>query len=322
MEAKKKPSIKKIIIIGVVGLVFLCILVAILSGNDQKATDSSENDKKVGEIATNIPSDSNETKLPQPTKTTAPTKTPEPTKEPTATPDPNSIRSGVYLVNEDILPGIYKGNGSCYWERLKDLSGSFDAIIANGNSNGQFYVEVKESDKAFSITCDATRLEALPEPPNEFPNAYISGQYLVGIDIPLGIYRGEGSCYWERQKDVAGGFDAIIANGNSDGQFYVELKQGDFAFSTSCDVVPLEAMTQPTGELPTKIEPGMYLIGRDILPGTYRGEGTCYWERLKDVSGGFQAIIANGNSDGQFYVQISQSDFAFSTNCEVERTGD
>lgn len=322
MEAKKKPSIKRFIVIGVVVLVFLCILGAVLSGNDQKAADPSSGSDKSAEIATITSPESNDTDSPKPTKTTAPTKTPAPTRAPTATPDPNRLKSGVYLVNDEIKPGIYKGEDSCYWERLKDLSGSFDAIIANGNSNGQFYVEVKDSDKAFSITCDITRLDVLPEAPGEFPDSYLPGQYLVGIDIPIGIYRGEGNCYWERQKDVAGGFDAIIANGNSTGQFYVELKQGDFALSTSCEIVPLESLTQSTGELPTKIEPGMYLVGKDILPGTYRGEGSCYWERLKNVSGGFQAIIANGNSDGQFYVQLSQTDFAFSTNCEVERTGD
>lgn len=322
MEEKKKRPLKKIIIIGVAVLVFLCILGAALSGDGKETAEPTADNSKSGEVAPIATSESNKTELPKPTKTTAPTKTSEPTKAPTATPDPNLIESGTYLVPDDIEPGIFKGDGYCYWERLKDLSGSFDAIIANGNSNGQFYVEVKDTDKAFSIDCEVTRLEALPEPPSEFPKVYSPGQYLVGIDIPLGIYRGEGGCYWERQKDVAGNFEAIIANGNSDGQFYVEVKQGDFAFSTNCDVVPLEALTQQTGELPSIIEAGMYLVGRDILPGTYRGEGTCYWERLKNVSGSFAAIIANGNSDGQFYVQINQGDFAFSTSCGVERTGD
>jgi hypothetical protein len=40
------------------------------------------------------------------------------------------------------------------------------------------------------------------------------------------------------------------------------------------------------------------------------------------VSGGFDAIIANDNTDGQFYIQVNESDFALSTSCEVELVGD
>lgn len=316
MEAKKKSPIKKIFIIGIILLVFLCILGAILSGGDSKTSNQNDVSEKSGEIGSTSGADSIVT--PVPTKTDSP----KPTKEPTATPNPNLIRSGTYLVNDEIKPGIYTGNGNCYWERLKDLSGTFDAIVANNNTDGQFYVEVMDSDKAFSIDCDAILLEDTTDTVNVFPNTFTSGQYLVGRDIAPGIYRGEGSCYWERQKDVAGGFDSIIANGNSEGQFYVEVKNGDFALSTDCEIVSLESLPQPSGDLPQKLDPGTYLVGRDILPGTYRGEGSCYWERLRNVGGGFDAIIANGNSDGQFYVQVSQGDFAFSTDCEVERTGD
>jgi len=165
-------------------------------------------------------------------------------------------------------------------------------------------------------------LEALPEPSGELATTFESGMYLVGRDIAPGIYRGDGSCYWERQKDVLGGFDGIIANGNSDGQFYIEVKASDFSLSTDCEVVSLDTIPAPTGELPMVVPPGMYLVGRDILPGTYQGDGSCYWERLKNVAGGFDAIIANDNTDGQFYVQISQNDFAFSIDCQLERVGD
>lgn len=316
MDTKKKPPIKKIIIIAVVILVFICILGAIFSGGNPKTSAPTNVADRSENLETTSSPVVNNTEVP------VNTNTPMPTNEPTATPNPNLLKPGTYLVNDEIKPGLYKGSGNCYWERLKDLSGSFDGIIANGNTNGQFYVEVKDSDKAFSIDCEAELLEPLPEPAKEFPTTFKPGQYLVGRDISAGIHRGEGSCYWERQKDAAGGFDAIIANGNTDGQFYVEVKNGDFALSTNCDVIALESIPQPKGELPQSLDPGVYLVGRDILPGTYRGEGSCYWERLRDVAGGFTSIIANGNSDGQFYVQVSQTDFAFATNCAVDRTGD
>jgi hypothetical protein len=62
---------------------------------------------------------------------------------------------------------------------------------------------------------------------------------------------------------------------------------------------------------------GIYLVGTDIQPGTYRnsGGGDCYWARLRNLSGGLGSIIANGLGANQI-VTISASDAAFeSTRC-------
>jgi hypothetical protein len=56
-------------------------------------------------------------------------------------------------------------------------------------------------------------------------------------------------------------------------------------------------------------------VGEDIRPGTYRsdGGGTCYRERLRDLTGGFKSIIANGLPQGPAIVTIVSTDKAFST---------
>lgn len=61
---------------------------------------------------------------------------------------------------------------------------------------------------------------------------------------------------------------------------------------------------------------GVYLVGIDIVPGTYRNEGgtSCYWERLAGVSGTFGDIIANDNVDGPAVVSIAAGDVAFSSS--------
>jgi len=88
---------------------------------------------------------------------------------PTSTPYPDVLRSGTYIVGTDIQSGIYRGEAgydifdSCYWARLKDMSGTLDAIIANDNSIGQFYVEVVESDRAFEVRCKVVLIRELPE---------------------------------------------------------------------------------------------------------------------------------------------------------------
>lgn len=181
---------------------------------------------------------------PEPTNTLQPTDTPIPTN----TPDPNRLKAGTYIVNVDIQSGIYKGVagdslfGSCYWERLKDLTGGFDAILANDNGIGQFYVEVRNTDYALKTDCELLRLDPIPENTGEYPQVIKTGTYLIGYDIQPGTYKGQAgtdfsnSCYWERLRNVAGGFDAILANDNATGQFYVQVLPSDFAIKTACDL--------------------------------------------------------------------------------------
>jgi len=174
----------------------------------------------------------------------------------------------------------------------------------------------------------------LPPTPTQNPNIIKPGTYLVGVDIKPGIYRGEagsdlfGSCYWGRLKDLSGTLDALLANENSNGQFYVEIRDSDYAIETRCELVPLESLPATTGEFPQIIQEGMYIVGRDIQAGTYKGQAgtdimdSCYWGRLSNVAGGLDSILANDNAIGQFYVQVAGSDFALKTGCELERVGD
>lgn len=64
---------------------------------------------------------------------------------------------------------------------------------------------------------------------------------------------------------------------------------------------------------------GTYQVGTDIQPGTYRtreGSPNCYYERLKDFTGGLNSIIANGNTNNPTIVTIAPSDAGFqSQNC-------
>ncbi len=158
------------------------------------------------------------------------------------------------------------------------------------------------------------------------------GTHIVGDSIQPGIYRGVAgqgilnSCYWERLGDLSGEFGSIIANDNAVGQFYVEVKATDYALKTACQLTPLaQAPAQSVGDT---LASGTYLVGRDIRPGTYRGEAgtgvldSCYWERLNDVAGELGSIIANDNAMGSYFVQVQGSDFALKTGCALVRVGD
>lgn len=63
---------------------------------------------------------------------------------------------------------------------------------------------------------------------------------------------------------------------------------------------------------------GVFLVGDDVQPGTYRSEPGvwgCYWARLSGTSGEFHDIITNGFvDDGQALITVSETDVAFETS--------
>jgi hypothetical protein len=80
------------------------------------------------------------------------------------------------------------------------------------------------------------------------------------------------------------------------------------------------AQTAPAEAPPTQAGPattmgdGTYQVGVDVQPGQYKTAGPerdlpCYWARLKDDSGAFESIIANGNPNGPSSVTINQGEF-------------
>lgn len=61
---------------------------------------------------------------------------------------------------------------------------------------------------------------------------------------------------------------------------------------------------------------GVYLVGKDIQPGTYRNEASagCYWARLSGTTGSFEESLANDNVSGQALVTITGTDVAFKSS--------
>lgn len=72
------------------------------------------------------------------------------------------FEDGTYLVGSELTAGTYRtdgSGGSCYWERLRDTSGEFGAIISNQAVSGPSTMTVQSSDNAvrFSGGCTWTR---------------------------------------------------------------------------------------------------------------------------------------------------------------------
>ncbi|WP_371330039.1 hypothetical protein [Streptomyces sp. TP-A0356] len=150
------------------------------------------------------------------------------------------------------------------------------------------------------------------------------GSYVVGRDVRPGTYRTTGNtdglCYWERAKDASGGADSLIANDNVTGTSYVTVKATDKVFrSSGCK--DWQAVGEKTAGATTGAridgDGGMYRVGVDIAPGTYRSTGNsgdlCYWERAKDALHSVESVSANDNVSGSAVVTISAGDAYFKT---------
>ena len=49
---------------------------------------------------------------------------------------------------------------------------------------------------------------------------------------------------------------------------------------------------------------------------------SCYWARLSNVARALDAILANDNATGQYFIQVVANDFALSTSCQLGREND
>jgi hypothetical protein len=166
-------------------------------------------------------------------------------------------------------------------------------------------------------------------PPGSPPPTEGDGSYLVGRDIRPGTYRTtgntDGRCHWERTRDASGGPGALLAHATVTGTGYVTVKATDGLFTSSgCRdweaVGTMKATGSPGAPPGSRIDGdgGMYRVGVDIAPGTYRSAGTtagrCRWERDRDALHTFGSVLAHGDATGSAVVTINADDAYFATS--------
>ena len=163
-------------------------------------------------------------------------------------------------------------------------------------------------------------LAPTPEPAGP-ATSFGDGTHIVGVDIQPGSYRNSDSsdgCFWERLSGFSGAFEEIIANEFTYSHEVVTIKETDAGFSTGGCGTWTPALSAVTDSPTGPFSDGVYVVGRDIAPGTWRNEGSegCYWERLSGFTGEFEELLANDFTDSPTIVTISASDAGFSTdNC-------
>jgi len=110
----------------------------------------------------------------------------------------NNVTPGMWLVGAQIKPGIYRSTVSsgCYWERMRDFSGTLGGIIANDfvSSAGQQLVEVRSGDIGFqsdddcgtwtpvaSVTSTGAGPRSLPQTLDEIESNWMQRRRANGI---------------------------------------------------------------------------------------------------------------------------------------------
>jgi hypothetical protein len=176
-----------------------------------------------------------------------------------------------------------------------------------------------------SITPIVTDVPVTPTPPPTVTQAptfatFTDGTFQVGTDIQPGTYRtqiGSSGCYFARLKGFGGTTDDILANNLTDYPAIVTIFPSDKGFiSQNCGTWTTDLSQITTSK--TTFDDGMYIVGTDIQPGTYKNSGSsgCYYARLHGFSNSTNDIIANNLTDHPAIVTISASDKGFqSTKC-------
>ena len=153
-----------------------------------------------------------------------------------------------------------------------------------------------------------------------------SGTFEVGADIEPGLYFSSAALsrgYWARLKGAPGDADDIIASGDPAATVYVQVAPKDKYFVS----IGMEdwVLVDPdaSGEKATRFAgTGMYQVGVDIKPGTYKASrvrgDAAYWHRYRGASGGDDDLIDDDNPQGSTVVRIRASDGFFDTHGMTE----
>ena len=254
---------------------------------------------------------------------TAPSGTPTPTPASTTftlrgqvTEAPPFTTSPIVGAKVEFVDGANAGKSA-----LTDASGNY--TITNANKGG--YTVRASADGyqplAVGVTLAGDLTQNMQLATNGPRTTFGPGQYRVNSEIAAGRYFAAPSsgCYFERESGFGGTLDEIIANefiGFNAGQWIVDVKSSDVGFKTDADCNTW--YNTPREGMQSAIQPGMWLVGSQVQPGTYRATATsgCYWERLRNFSNTIGGVVANDfvSSDGVQRVTIRSGDVGFDSD--------
>ncbi len=239
-----------------------------------------------------------------------------------------SFGDGEHIVNVHIAPGTYVSPGAeqgrCWWSRFSNFDGSDAARLAVRSPVGRNIAQITPRDAVFeSSGCGDWEIFNPAKDPYRL-ETFGHGTWAVEAEIPAGTYVAdvpEGStCFWSRLSAFNGEPTAFVTTDLAIGHSITTVQPFDVGFySDGCgqwilvpNVTDFKNVVRNTN---TQFDDGVYIVGRDIAPGTYissaiEGE-ICFWSRLTGFDGdpfNRMNIYASG---GQAIATILPSDAGF-----------
>ena len=169
------------------------------------------------------------------------------------------------------------------------------------------------------LTPGPTAAPTAAPPPAGPRTTFSDGTYVVGSEVSAGTYRNSSSssgCYWERLSGFGGTTDEIIANNFTQSRQLVTISPSDVGFSAQGCGTWTQDLSPITSDPSAPFGDGMYQVGSEVAPGTWRNDGTsgCYWARLSGFSHETYHIITNNFGDEQQIVTVGAGDAGFESS--------
>ena len=172
-------------------------------------------------------------------------------------------------------------------------------------------------------------------------DAFGGGQWIVGDEVLPGRYftDPDPGCFWQRRSGFSIGYPAgraalapfesppdhdFIAGRElrfDSGQEIVDIDASDAAFRSRSECGEWRAEPSHTG-MQEQIPAGAWLVGAQVVPGTYRADAAylCLWLRLSGFGGAQEDVVEDGlvetRAGAELTVTIDPSDAGFYSDAE------
>ena len=276
------------------------------------------------------------TASPTATDTSTPTPRPTPTFTPTPGPAVNvqaNLRAGPGI-QYDIVGGRNEGDDvhpiaqthDGLWLELSGGQWIYASLVDNPPTNLPIAQNIPPTPVPVPAPTPIPP-PALPAPAVK-PEGFGDGIWIVGKEIMSGTYYSKAkelwpgftiTCYYKRLADFNN--TTIYSGIEHEGYAIVTIKPADKGFdSENCgwwqpfdDI--LERQTPVSGPV-RGFGDGIWIVGKDIVSGTYRSENNnnCSWQRLSSFNSGYYGTIADALlEDGPIILTIHASDKVFTS---------
>ena len=189
-----------------------------------------------------------------------------------------TVSNGTYLVGKDLQPGVYKIQTDATDYGYVDTYSHINTFYENQLQSCMFqngYIEIKDAEVVVVVRDTTLTKVDFENLPVDIKTTLSNGMYILGKDLTPGIYKTTG--YYDSNCSVQ--TYSSIDTSNYENQLkwysqiygYIEITEQDkFVIIEQGEITKVDIDTMPEDIKTTINKEGIYLVGKDLLPGTYK----------------------------------------------------